>query len=271
MKFVISHSALVILVIVLTGCPSLPPAKFPSNEAFRQAEDNFLNGNYIEAIGYYQQFIAIEKKSDYIPEAYYRMGVSYLALGNYQEAEKNLLKALKDPPRNNRLSFEALTYYSLAQLYQTQHKYKEAINYYQRAIKNNNNELSLPYLHYNIGICLMRNDRYAEGRKHLQSALEIMQPENETDEKLREHLQERLSIPPDIFTVQLGKYSVKENALNYQKELQQEKGIDATVTIILIEGKEFYYVWSGRYETFEEAKKEADRINETGTEAVVIP
>ncbi|MBI5779329.1 MAG: SPOR domain-containing protein [Planctomycetes bacterium] len=271
MKFAIWPLSLAILVAALAGCPSLPPAVFPNNEAFRQAEDNFLNGNYAEAIGYYQQFIATEKKSDYIPEAYYRMGVSYLALTNYPEAERNLLKALNNPPRNNRLSFEVLTYNALAQLYQSQHKYKASVSYYQRAIKNNNNELSLPELHYNIGICLMRNEQYAQGKEHLQSALEALQPENEPDEKLREHIQERLSIPPDIFTVQLGKYSVKENALSYQAELAQEKGIDATVNIILIAGKEFYYVWSGRYETFEEAKKEADRINETGTEAIVIP
>lgn len=263
--------SLAVLLVILAGCPSLPPAKFPSNEAFRQAEDNFLNGNYAEAIGYYQQFIATEKKSDYIPEAYYRMGVSYLALTNYQEAEKNLLKALNNPPRNNRASFEALAYNALAQLYQAQYKYKEAINYYQKTLKNNNNELSLPELHYNLGICLMRNEQYARGKEHLQAALEALQPENEADEKLREHIQERLSIPPDIFTVQLGKYSVRENALSYQAELAQEKGINTTVNIILIAGKEFYYVWSGRYETFEEAKKEAERINELSTEAVVIP
>ena len=271
MRLLCRYLLLVILVAVLAGCPSLPPAKFPINEAFRQAEENFLNCNYIEAIGYYQQFIATEKKSDYIPEAYYRMGVSYLALGNYQEAEKDLLQALKDPPRNNRLSFEALTQYSLAQLYQTQYKHKEAVYYYQRAIKNNNGELSMPYLNYNLGLCLMRNDRYAEGRQHIQSALEMLQPENKEDEKLRERIQERLSIPPNIFTVQMGKYSVKENALSYQAELQQEKGINTTVTIILIAGKEFYYVWSGRYDNFEEARKEAERINELSTEAVVIP
>lgn len=255
----------------IVGCPSLPPAKFPSNEAFRQAEDNFLNANYVEAIGYYQQFIATEKKSDYIPEAYYRMGISYLALGNYQESEKNLLAALKNPPRANRPSFEVMAYNSLAQLYQAQYKHKEAVYYYQKSIKNNNNELSMPYLNYNLGLCLMRNEQYAEGRQHIQSALDMLQPDNEEDEKLRERIQERLSIPPNIFTVQLGKYSVKENALSYQAELAQEKGINTTVTIILIEGKEFYYVWSGRYDSFEEAKKEAERINETGTEAVVIP
>ena len=271
MSLLCKYLLLAVIVAVLAGCPSLPPAKFPSNEAFRQAEENFLNGNCIEAIGYYQQFIATEKKSDYIPEAYYRMGVAYLALGNYQESEKSLLQALKKPPRNNRQSFEVLAYNSLAQLYQEQYKYKEAIYYYRKTINNNNGELSLPYLHYNLGISLMRHDQYAEGRQHLQSAIDMFQPDNKEDEKLRERIQERLSIPPNIFTVQLGKYSVKDNAVNYQQELQQEKGINTTVTIILIAGNEFYYVWSGRYDNFEAAKQEADRINETGTEAVVIP
>jgi tetratricopeptide (TPR) repeat protein len=186
----------------IVGCPSLPHQPFPQNQAFRQAEENFLNGNYAEAIGFYQQFITTEKKSEYLPEAYFRMGVSYLALTDYAEAEKNLLKSLDKPPRNNRQSFETLAYNALAQLFQTQHKYKNAIYYYQKALKYNNNELSLPHLHYELGICLMRYEQYAEGRKHLESALAALQPENEADEKLREHIQERLSIPPNIFTVQ---------------------------------------------------------------------
>src|SRR3989339_1371576 len=264
MRSVILSSALIIFVAVLAGCPSLPPANFPGNEAFRRADENFLNGNYTEAISYYQQFLAAEKMSEYIPEAYYRMGVSYLALGNYQESEKSMLQALRKPPRNNRKSFELVAYNSLAQLYQEQNKYKDAIYYYRKAINNNNGELSLPYLHYNLGISLMRHDQYAEGRQHLQSAIDMFQPDNKEDEKLRERIQERLSIPPNIFTVQLGKFSVKDNAVNYQQELQQEKGINTTVTIILIAGKEFYYVWSGRYDNFEAAKQEADRINETG-------
>jgi tetratricopeptide (TPR) repeat protein len=271
MRLGILYSSLALLLGILCGCPSLPPARFPANDAFRQAESNFLAGNYLEAIGCYRQFIASEKNSEYIPEAHYRSGISYLALGNYREAEKNLLTALKNPPRTNRQSFKTLAYNALAQLYQEQYKYKEAVYYYRQTINSNDRELSEPYLNYNLGLCLMRNGRHAEGRQHIQSAMKMLKPENKEDEKLRERIQERLSIPPDIFTVQLGKFSVKENAVNYQKILLQEKGINTAVTIILIAGSEFYYVWSGRYDSFKEARKEAERINETGTEAVVIP
>ncbi|MFH1230842.1 MAG: tetratricopeptide repeat protein [Planctomycetota bacterium] len=271
---------IVILLILMIGCASIPLSPFPKNEYFSLAEENFLNGNYPESINYYQQFIASEKRSDYTAEAYYRIGVGYLALANYPESEKNLLEALKNPSRHNRNSFNVLTYHSLAQLYQAQHKYKQAIDYYRKVIKNNNGELSLTYIYYNLGICLMRNDKYAEGKKYLQLCLDntnralaegSAQAGNESDDKLREHVTERLSMPPNTFTVQLGKYHIQENAIGYQTELQQEKGVSAIVNIILIDGKEFYYVWSGRYDTFEEAQKEADKINEKGIEAVVVP
>lgn len=255
----------------IVGCPSLPAGRFPQNQAFRQAEEHFLNGNYAEAIGCYGQFIASERDTEYIPEAHYRTGVSYLALSNYPEAEKSLLTALKNPPRADRRPFETRVYYKLAQLYQEQYKYKEATGYYQKTLKNNDNEIAPAQLHYNIGICLMRYGRYAEGRKYLESALGMARPGDAEDEKLRERIEERLSIPPDTFTVQLGKFSVKDNAVNYQKILQQEKGINTMVTIILIAGSEFYYVWSGRYSDFGEAKQKAERINEMGAEAVVIP
>ena len=275
-----SYLSSLTVLILLIGCASFPPPAFPKNEYFRLAEESFLNGNYPEAINYYQQFIASEKSSDYTAEAYYRIGVGYLALANYEESEKNLLEALENPARYNQDSFNLLTYHALAQLYQAQHKYKQAIDYYRKVIKNNNGELSIAYIYYNLGICLMRNDRYAEGKKYLQLCLDNTESESDDplrgethtkDDKLREHVTERLSMPPNTFTVQLGKYQIQKNAINYQLELQQEKGISAVVNIILIDGKEFYYVWSGRYDTFEEAKKEADKINETGTEAVVIP
>jgi len=279
---------IIILLIFLLGCATIPPPAFPKNEYFRLAEENFLNGNYPEAIDYYQQFIASEEPSDHTAEAYYRIGVSYLALANYKESEKNLSEALRKPPRHNTESFNLLTYHSLARLYQAQHKYKQATNYYRKVIKNNHGELALAYIYYNLGICLMRNDRYAEGKKYLQLCLDNTDTSakggsaegtgeqekdliRETDDKLREHVTERLSMPPNTFTVQLGKYRIQENAINYQKELQQEKGVSAIVNIILIDGKEFYYVWSGRYDTFEQAQKEADKINEKGIEAVVIP
>ncbi|MDI6733231.1 MAG: SPOR domain-containing protein, partial [Planctomycetota bacterium] len=90
-------------------------------------------------------------------------------------------------------------------------------------------------------------------------------------DKLREHITERLSIPPNTFTVQLGKYRLKKNAIDYQTQLQNEKGILAAVNIILIDGKEFYYVWSVRFSNFEEAQKEAKKLQEMGIEAVVVP
>lgn len=264
-------SSLTVLILLL-GCASIPPPAFPKNEYFRLAEENFLNGNYPEAINYYQQFVASESRqggTDYTAEAYYRIGVGYLALANYEESEKNLLEALENPARYNQDSFNVLTYHALAQLYQAQHKYKQAIDYYRKVIRNNNGELSIAYIYYNLGICLMRNNKYAEGKKYLLLCLD--NTNIESDDKLREHVTERLSMPPNTFTVQLGKYQIQKNAINYQLELQQEKGISAVVNIILIDGKEFYYVWSGRYDTFEEAQKEADKINEKGIEAVVIP
>ncbi|MFH0888422.1 MAG: tetratricopeptide repeat protein [Planctomycetota bacterium] len=267
---------IIISLVLMLGCASFPPSAFPKNEYFRLAEESFLNGNYPEAINYYQQFIASEKSSDYTAEAYYRIGVGYLALANYEESEKNLLEALENPTSYKQDSFNLLAYHTLAQLYQTQHKYKQAVDYYRKVIRNNNGELSLAYIYYNLGICLMRNDKYAGGKKYLQLCLDNTKSESDDplsarDEKLREHVTERLSMPPDTFTVQLGKYQIQKNAISYQAELQQEKGISAVVNIILIDGKEFYYVWSGRYDTFEEAQKEADIINEKGIEAVVVP
>jgi tetratricopeptide (TPR) repeat protein len=270
MKLVISHWTLVIVLAVLTGCSSISRKPVPQNESFLLAEEKFLQGDFQDAISHYQKFIVIEPVSPYVQSAYYRIGVSYLALADYQKAEENLLKVLKNPSRLNPHLYEVLTYQALGEVYQAQHKYKQAIYYYQKALKSNKNQLSITPLYYNLSVYLMRNNQYPDGRRYMQLALESLD-RSAQDNKLREHIVERLSMPPDIFTVQLGKYLIKDNAVNYQKELQEEKGVSAIVNIIIIDGREYYYVWTGRYPTFEQAQKEANKLNEKGIEAVVIP
>jgi len=265
-------TGLIVFVVSLFGCALNPlPSPFPASPDFKSAEENFLNGNYNEAIGFYQRFIASQKeeRTDYTAEANYRIGVSFLALGNHAEAEKYLTIALKNPAHANRSSFYAQAYQALGQVCQAQDKYKQAVYNFRKAVKYNNGELPLGYLYYNLGVCLMRNDIYSEGKEFMEMSLK--NTDVQSDEKLREHALERLAAPPHTFTVQLGKFKSKENAYNYQQELRQEKAVPAVVNIILIDGKEFYYVWSGRYDTFEQAQAEADKINDKGIEAVVVP
>lgn len=271
MKLLVYLCILCACVAFYAGCATPPLSPFPSDKSFQAAEEHFLNGNYAEAINLYQQFIIAQngKYSDYVPEAYYRMGVSCLASAKYEEAEKNLLEALDNPPYHNRPAFLTLTYQALAQAYQAQNKYRDAISYYRKTIAYNKGDLTPDYLYYNLGICLMRDDQYYEGRKNLELCLQ--NTEDEADDKLREHALERLSMPANIFTVQLGKFRIKENAANYADELKTDKGIIANVNIIVVEGTEYYYLWSGRFEVFDEARKAADKINEKGIEAVVVP
>ena len=62
MNLILKLCILCISVTVITGCMSTPlVSPFPTNPDFKSAEENFLNGNYNEAISFYHRYIAAQQ------------------------------------------------------------------------------------------------------------------------------------------------------------------------------------------------------------------
>lgn len=74
-------------------------------EDYNAAVNLILNNqNYEEAIKQLQVFISNYPKSDYIPNAYYWLGQSYLSVNNNEEAAKNFAFVVKNYPTSPKSS-----------------------------------------------------------------------------------------------------------------------------------------------------------------------
>jgi tetratricopeptide (TPR) repeat protein len=110
-----------------------------------------------------------------LPEAHFRLGLTYDALGKEQEAEIEYKKAAdtyKKYLRENPNDSEA--HYNLGQTYAGLHLYSEAVREYRQSTKLKNDDADV---YYDLGTALIKLAKYDEAVAAFSKSLEI-DPEN---------------------------------------------------------------------------------------------
>lgn len=254
----------IIGLLGLVGCQGIPKdGSYPADINFREAEKEFLLGDYQTSLLHYEAFIKSSPKSSYCADARYRMGLCYLALGNYDKAHETLLLALDETPYPY-LKADILSRIAKAHLFKKE--YEIAVLYYKKAMKVKGNESPQDEILFNLATALIRSNEWQEGYNYFEQLIKQY-----PTCPLAEVARERLSLPPHTFIIQLGSYNEKEKALTDLSELREEKGIKAQLKTILMEGKETYFIWAGSFATWQEALKQAEEIEAKGVEAMVVP
>lgn len=253
-----------ILILLLTGCRTLPTPPVPTDHEFQLAERYFLEGKFQKALTSYQSFERKYSSSTYLDYVYYQMGLCYLLTSKYDEAIIQLQKA-RQTARPALLKTRILM--ALGNTYLGQGDYPKATQYYQLALNQNPEETHQDEILFNLAIALMRDGQWPQGKQYLKKLLNL--------KFIQSHLIEaaklRISLPENIFIVQLGKFQDQENALQYLTEIRETKDISATLKIILVEGKTFYCISAGSFSDWRRAKLLADKLQGKGVEAIVIP
>ena len=98
---------------------------------------------------------------------HYMMGVSYLNLQQYENAEAALTEALDRSESGEYRRFRGTSRVALE-------KFEEALEDFSMALEDG---YDTPEVHFNMGICLIQLGDYAKGRDHLEKALESDDPE----------------------------------------------------------------------------------------------
>lgn len=104
---------------------------------FYDMNSAFNSGFYPGTIQYAERLIQNFPESIYISNAYFQKGVSLLNLKNFEESENSLKDGLKVCEKKSNLYYE--TEYFLANCYENQKKYNEALILYFDYCKNNKN------------------------------------------------------------------------------------------------------------------------------------
>lgn len=254
----------ILWIIILIGCPGIPPrGPYPEDINFKEADEDFLTGNYQSALSHYESFIQTYPASSYRVDALYRMGLCYLGLGQYDKAGETLSMALDKKPS---ASFKANILSALARVCLFKKEYAPAVIYYKKAMAIKENELPHDEIIFNLATALMRSGQWQEGTDYFKGLINQY-----PDSRFSGAAKERLYMPPNTFIVQLGRYENKENAQQALAELKTDKGIEASLKTMLIDTDELYFIWAGRFSSWADALKKAEEIQAKGVDVLIVP
>jgi len=134
----------------------------------------YRNDEDTEAAEAFQQALKLDPE---LAEAHFRLGLTYDALGQEQEAEaayKKAVEAYKKHLSINGNSDDAEARYNLGQTYAGLHIYSEAVREYRQATRLKPEDAAI---HYDLGLSLMRLAQYDEASRAFAKSLEL-DPEN---------------------------------------------------------------------------------------------
>jgi tetratricopeptide (TPR) repeat protein len=134
----------------------------------------YRNDEDTQAAEAFQQALKLDPE---LAEAHFRLGLTYDALGQEQEAEaayKKAVEAYKKHLSINGNNDDAEAHYNLGQTYAGLHLYIEAVREYREATRLKPDDAAI---HYDLGLALMRLAQYDEASRAFAKSLEL-DPEN---------------------------------------------------------------------------------------------
>jgi tetratricopeptide (TPR) repeat protein len=178
----------------------------------------YRNDEDAQAVEAFQQALKLDPE---LAEAHFRLGLTYDALGQEQEAEaayKKAVEAYKKYLSINGNVDDAEAHYNLGQTYAGLHLYSEAVREYRQATRLKPDDAAI---HYDLGLALMRLAQYDEASRAFAKSLEL-DPENyRAEDELAEARE-------GVKRIRTGKKH-QENLLKKKKveEIKKQEGGDA--------------------------------------------
>jgi tetratricopeptide (TPR) repeat protein len=184
-----------------------------------KGKELYRNDEDTQAIEAFQQAIKLDPE---LAEAHFRLGLSYDAVGQEQEAEEAYKKAVEAYKRYFEVDEngkDAEAHYNLGQTYAGLHVYGEAVREYRQAARLKPDDASI---YYDLGLALMRLAQYDEAAVAFSKSLEL-DPENYRAEDALEEARE------GVKRIRAGKKH-QEELLKKKKEDELKKLEDAGAT-----------------------------------------
>ena len=184
-----------------------------------KGKDHYRNDEDTQAA---EAFLQATKLNPELAEAHFRLGLTYDALGQPQEAEEAYKKAVENYKKYlsvDEQSNDAEAHYNLGQTYSGLHLYTEAVREYRQATRLKPDDAAI---HYDLGQALMRLAQYDEAVLAFAKSLEL-DPENyRAEDELAEARE-------GVMRIRAGKKHQEEllKKKKEEEELKKEEGMGA--------------------------------------------
>jgi TolA-binding protein len=221
-------------------------SSFARETAIEKAWVYYIKGDYDKAIDACR---ALSDEKILGEEARYIMGLSFLKLGDYEEARKNFL-FISDNYPGSAIKPEIIL--GIAE-------------YYKKVIGDfsGNGYSSIAYL--KLGESQRKQGKWNEAQESFSIVVRDY-PFSLEAETAKEYLQKE----EPFYTIQIGVFSKKENAQRLAKILK-EKRYDASLEKSYKKDRLVYKVNIGHFNTKEQAEEEASQLRKEGFSAIVYP
>jgi outer membrane protein assembly factor BamD (BamD/ComL family) len=217
------------------------------------AQMDYLFGNYEEAL----QKAETVKTTD---ESLYFLGLTYIKTGEYQQGRNYLQKLCQYYP-DSRLCSQATL--KIADAYFLEKDYDTALEYYHKLQQDYPSFESMPTILLRLAQIASRNGQWDEKNKYLKTIKEKFPQSSESK------YASMLEAYGDFFTVQVGAFSEKKNAIALHNGLSQK------YKPYVVEDKEagiaLYKVRVGKYKQRYDVEKVAQELLDQGYPARIYP
>ncbi len=238
------------------------PGRREAENLYNQAEEYFLNSNYQEVINITTKIVSLNPRSRYADDALYLRGVSYLKKARYEQAREDFNRILDEYPRSN-LNSSAKT--SLADSYYLAEDVNEAIIRYREFAIDNPRSPLLGIVYFRLGRCYQKKGRWGEAEYYFKKVCKDYPLSFEATQAATVLEEDHL-----YFTVQVGSFREKTNALEIRDRLKKE-GQPAYLSQIQQKGELLYRVRVGKFDTRSEAVYTARQLKKKGYLAKIYP
>ncbi|MFA5339918.1 MAG: tRNA (N6-isopentenyl adenosine(37)-C2)-methylthiotransferase MiaB [Candidatus Omnitrophota bacterium] len=220
-------------------------------------EGYFVSGDYENTVREGVKALEMSKEKDKI---FYMMGTSLNKLGRYDLARKNFNSLVEAFPKS---SLAPLAQLGIADSYYLGGDYKGAMAEYENYIGRYPRSQGAATAYFRIAKCEQKEGRWRDARNHYQKVRSDFPSSFEAQMSAQALREETL-----YFTVQVGSFSKKANALKLCDELVK-KGYDAS--IVKLQDEESNKVRVGKLNTREEAEDLAKKLRAEGLPTKVLP
>jgi len=221
--------------------------------ALDEAYKNYLSEDYEEAV-------IKAKNVNANDESLYFLGLVYMKMGNYPQSREYFLKLMQNYPRSSLYQEASL---KLADTYFIEGDFPKAKALYKEVEKKYPSSDYRPVIYLKLAQVAEKEGQWDEKKKYLTLLKEKYPSNNEI------FVADAGEAKEDFFTIQVGAFSSRKNALNMRNELSVKYD-----TYLLEEKKENYTLYKvrlGKFKTRKEAEKIWGRLVKQGYPAHIYP
>ena len=201
------------LIIFLSSCKMFQRKGNPrQGQLYENALASYKQGNVEEAVSGFTLFIKEFPKSRNRAKAHYFRGRACLAAKRYAEAEKDFNKALDVGKPSFIKSYARI---GLGDICMERDHFEQARHYYGRALHGNAKNLPEAEILYKMGKAAQRSGMWSQAGTYFTKVISKY-PENQFAERARE----KISSGVRYFSIQVGAFSERKNALEFAKKLE---------------------------------------------------